>query len=100
MLDFILILISGRKIIKDLASVSDVLVENYLPGKLDSWGLGFSDLSKVFSFVFLSLCLTKKLNNVNTSFYIFVSKLTRKTRCVDNKYGLVIYRPRLSTPVV
>jgi hypothetical protein len=65
-LDFVLIFISGRKIIKDLASVSDVLVENYLPGKLDSWGLGFSDLSKVFSFVFLSLCLTKKLNNVNT----------------------------------
>jgi hypothetical protein len=22
-------------------------VENYLPGKLDSWGLGYSDLSKV-----------------------------------------------------
>ena len=52
-LDFIFIFILGRKIIKDLASVSDVLVENYLPGKLDSWGLGFSDLSKVFSSVFL-----------------------------------------------
>ena len=37
----------GRQIIRDLAFVSDVLVENYLPGKLDSWGLGFDDLSKV-----------------------------------------------------
>ncbi len=27
------------------------------------------------------------MNNVNTSFYIFVSKLTKKTRWVGNKYG-------------
>lgn len=37
----------GRQLVRNLASQSDVFVENYLPGKLDSWGLGFSDLSKI-----------------------------------------------------
>jgi len=37
----------GVKIVKELASKSDILVENYLPGKLDSFGLGYSHLSKV-----------------------------------------------------
>jgi succinate--hydroxymethylglutarate CoA-transferase len=36
----------GREIIQKLALKSDVLVENYLPGKLDSLGLGFDELSK------------------------------------------------------
>jgi succinate--hydroxymethylglutarate CoA-transferase len=37
----------GRKIIKDLAVTSDVFVENYLLGKLDSWGLGYADMAKI-----------------------------------------------------
>ncbi|CAG8750496.1 21389_t:CDS:2, partial [Racocetra persica] len=34
-------------IIKDLVKQSDILVENYIPGKLDKMGLGFDELSKI-----------------------------------------------------
>lgn len=37
----------GREIIKQLANQSDVLVENYLPGKLEKFGLGYEDLKKI-----------------------------------------------------
>ncbi|KAI8813850.1 putative l-carnitine dehydratase/alpha-methylacyl-CoA racemase [Cladochytrium replicatum] len=36
----------GIEIIRRLAIVSDVLIENYIPGKLDEYGLGYEDLSK------------------------------------------------------
>ncbi|XP_059157720.1 succinate--hydroxymethylglutarate CoA-transferase-like isoform X2 [Physella acuta] len=38
----------GVKIIKELAAVSDVLVENYIPGKLSQMGLGYPELSAEF----------------------------------------------------
>lgn len=34
----------GRQIIQELAIQSDVLIENYLPGKMEEYGLGFNDL--------------------------------------------------------
>merc|ERR1719163_2586840 len=37
----------GRRIVLDLARTSDVLVENYLPGKLASMGLGYEDVKAV-----------------------------------------------------
>lgn len=37
----------GADIIKKLAMQSDILVENYLPGKMDSFGLGFEDLHRL-----------------------------------------------------
>ncbi|KAJ6161142.1 hypothetical protein N7470_004538 [Penicillium chermesinum] len=37
----------GRKIALDLAKTSDVVIENFIPGKLDKLGLGFEDLKKV-----------------------------------------------------
>ncbi|XP_020500732.2 succinate--hydroxymethylglutarate CoA-transferase isoform X1 [Labrus bergylta] len=37
----------GARIIQELAGVSDVLVENYLPGKLLEMGLGYEQLSRV-----------------------------------------------------
>ncbi|XP_050953734.1 succinate--hydroxymethylglutarate CoA-transferase isoform X3 [Labeo rohita] len=37
----------GTKLITELAKVCDVLVENYLPGKLNEMGLGYEELSKV-----------------------------------------------------
>ncbi|XP_060949820.1 succinate--hydroxymethylglutarate CoA-transferase [Limanda limanda] len=37
----------GAKIIKELTAVCDVLVENFLPGKLQQLNLGFEQLSKV-----------------------------------------------------
>ncbi|XP_070566069.1 succinate--hydroxymethylglutarate CoA-transferase-like isoform X2 [Ptychodera flava] len=37
----------GKKIIYELAKKSDVLVENYIPGKLDSMGLGFKHLHEI-----------------------------------------------------
>ncbi|KAJ2746365.1 hypothetical protein GGI20_001425 [Coemansia sp. BCRC 34301] len=37
----------GRQIIKDLARSSDVLVENYVTGKLAQYGLGFEQLQAV-----------------------------------------------------
>src|SRR5690606_15069782 len=35
----------GKQIIRDLAQRSDVLLENYRPGTLDRYGLGWQDLS-------------------------------------------------------
>ncbi|KAJ8607263.1 hypothetical protein MRB53_040449 [Persea americana] len=37
----------GVEIIKKLAKVCDVVVENYLPGKLDQLGIGYEALSKI-----------------------------------------------------
>lgn len=37
----------GRDIIYDLAQKSDVLMENYIPGKLSQYGLSFEDIHKV-----------------------------------------------------
>ncbi|KAJ2080241.1 hypothetical protein H4R24_003216 [Coemansia sp. RSA 988] len=37
---------SGKQIIRELAMESDVLVENFVPGKLAGMGLGFDELSK------------------------------------------------------
>ena len=35
---------AGRARVRDLAADADVLVENFRPGLLDSWGLGFEEL--------------------------------------------------------
>ncbi len=35
----------GQQIIRNLASKCDVLVENFRPGGLEKWGLGYADLS-------------------------------------------------------
>ncbi|TRY89126.1 hypothetical protein DNTS_018062 [Danionella cerebrum] len=37
----------GVKVVTELARVCDVLVENYLPGKLKEMGLGFDEISEV-----------------------------------------------------
>lgn len=37
---------AGRGLIAKLAEHADVFVENFLPGTLDGWGLGFESLSK------------------------------------------------------
>nr|CAG4636162.1 EOG090X05UC [Eubosmina coregoni]SVE69788.1 EOG090X05UC [Eubosmina coregoni] len=37
----------GREIIYDLARTSDVLVENYLPGKMQDYGLAYEDIKKI-----------------------------------------------------
>ncbi|ORX72763.1 CoA-transferase family III [Linderina pennispora] len=37
----------GRQVILDLAKESDVFVENYVPGKLAEYGLGYEDLKRV-----------------------------------------------------
>lgn len=37
----------GQEIIQHLAKQSDVLVENYLPGKMEEYGLAYEDLQKV-----------------------------------------------------
>ncbi|XP_058621221.1 succinate--hydroxymethylglutarate CoA-transferase isoform X3 [Onychostoma macrolepis] len=37
----------GTELVTELAKVCDVLVENYLPGKLNEMGLGYEELSKV-----------------------------------------------------
>lgn len=46
----------GLQIIKDLVKVCDVLIENYVPGKLDSLGLGYTELKCISpSLIYLSL---------------------------------------------
>ena len=37
----------GQQIIKDLARISDVVIENFLPGTLEGWGLGYEELKKI-----------------------------------------------------
>ncbi|XP_071592271.1 succinyl-CoA:glutarate CoA-transferase isoform X5 [Heliangelus exortis] len=37
----------GVKLIRELAAVSDVFVENYVPGKLAEMGLGYEDIKKI-----------------------------------------------------
>ncbi|MEZ5881341.1 MAG: CoA transferase [Nitratireductor sp.] len=37
----------GRRIARELAGKVDVVVENFLPGVMDSWGLGYEALSKI-----------------------------------------------------
>ncbi|EZA56328.1 CaiB/baiF CoA-transferase family protein C7orf10-like protein [Ooceraea biroi] len=37
----------GRDVIRELAQTCDVLVENYVPGKLDKMGLGYEDMAKI-----------------------------------------------------
>lgn len=36
----------GRALVRRLAAEADVLVENFAPGMLDGWGLGYPDLSR------------------------------------------------------
>ena len=37
----------GQKVVKALAANSDVLIENFRPGTLEGWGLGYAELSKL-----------------------------------------------------
>lgn len=37
----------GQDLIRQLVKESDILVENYVPGKLDQFGLGYKDLSAI-----------------------------------------------------
>jgi formyl-CoA transferase len=37
----------GQRLVRELAATSDVLVENFRPGTLERWGLGFEDLQKI-----------------------------------------------------
>ncbi|XP_032944363.1 succinate--hydroxymethylglutarate CoA-transferase isoform X4 [Rhinolophus ferrumequinum] len=38
---------NGVKIIKELAAICDVFVENYVPGKLSTLGLGYADINRI-----------------------------------------------------
>ena len=40
-------LAEGRQVIKRLAQGCDIIVENFRPGRLNEWGLGFGDLSSL-----------------------------------------------------
>ena len=37
---------AGRDVVKRLAAKSDVLIENFRPGQLEKWGLGYDELAK------------------------------------------------------
>ncbi|XP_038951830.1 succinate--hydroxymethylglutarate CoA-transferase isoform X4 [Rattus norvegicus] len=37
----------GVRIVKELAAICDVFVENYVPGKLSEMGLGYADIDKI-----------------------------------------------------
>lgn len=39
--------LKGREILRELAAKSDVLIENFKPGTLKEWGLGYDDLRKI-----------------------------------------------------
>lgn len=41
------VLFAGKKVIYDLARKCDVLVENFLPGKLDQLKVGYDHLKKI-----------------------------------------------------
>jgi len=37
----------GQQIVRDLVRDADIVIENFRPGTLESWGLGWDDLSKI-----------------------------------------------------
>ena len=37
----------GQELLKKLVKVSDVLIENFRPGTMEKWGLGYDDIKKV-----------------------------------------------------
>src|SRR6185437_9123743 len=37
----------GQQLVRDLAAQADILVENFRPGTLEGWGLGWDDLSAI-----------------------------------------------------
>ena len=37
----------GRELLKQLAAKCDIIVENFRPGTLEKWGLGYEDLKKI-----------------------------------------------------
>ena len=37
----------GQEIIKKLVSEADVIIENFRPGTMEKWGLGYDDLAKI-----------------------------------------------------
>jgi crotonobetainyl-CoA:carnitine CoA-transferase CaiB-like acyl-CoA transferase len=39
----------AKEILKELVKKSDVLIENFKPGTLDEWGIGYEELKKVKS---------------------------------------------------
>lgn len=39
----------GQEILKELIKDTDVLIQNYRPGKMEEWGLGYEDLKKINS---------------------------------------------------
>jgi len=39
--------LEGQRILRDLAAKADVLVENFRPGTLDKWGIGFAALKEI-----------------------------------------------------
>jgi crotonobetainyl-CoA:carnitine CoA-transferase CaiB-like acyl-CoA transferase len=38
---------AGRDLVRRLAATADVLIENFRPGRMEAWGLGFDDLKAV-----------------------------------------------------
>lgn len=37
----------GQRLLRELAKSADVLIENFRPGTMERWGLGYDDLSKI-----------------------------------------------------
>lgn len=37
----------GREVVRQLAAKCDILIENFRPGTLEKWGLGYEDMSKI-----------------------------------------------------
>ena len=37
----------GRRVVRELARTADVIVENFRPGTLEGWGLGWEELSRI-----------------------------------------------------
>ena len=43
----------ARQVARDLVAVSDVVIENFRPGTLEKWGLGYEDLCRIKSDIIL-----------------------------------------------
>jgi len=44
----------GRELVRKLAATADVVIENFRPGRMEAWGLGYDDLKKVNERVILT----------------------------------------------
>ncbi len=76
----------GLEILRKLVARADVLVENFIPGKLDSMGLGYEDCSTINNrLIYASITGTFTLRVFTTSVHVSGSQVTDKQVLIEQR---------------